>query len=84
MTILQVATPICYDQFDNAAEIVNLGIGVSIPFIDITEEKLSDLLDQVLQNDNYAKTTQKLIHYNVALNKARVLFSQVIIGFISK
>jgi len=55
-----VATPICYDQFDNAAEIVNLGVGVSIPFIDITEEKLSGLLDKVLHNDNYAKTTQKI------------------------
>ena len=38
----------------------------------------------VVLNIAYAKTTQKLIYYNVALNKARVLFSQVIIGFISK
>ena len=56
----QVATPICYDQFDNAAEIVNLGVGVSVPFIDITEEKLSGLLNEVLQNDNYAKKAQKI------------------------
>ena len=60
MYVFQVATPICYDQFDNAAEIVKLGVGVSIPFIDITEEKLSGLLDKVLHNDNYAKTTQKI------------------------
>ena len=39
---------------------MNLGIGVSIPFIDITEEKLSALLDQVLHNENYAKTMQTL------------------------
>merc|ERR1712086_802250 len=29
-----VATPICYDQFENADEIVNLGVGASLPFID--------------------------------------------------
>ena len=38
----------------------------------------------VVLNFAYAKTMQKLIHYNVALNKGHVLFSQVIIGFISK
>ena len=38
----------------------------------------------VVLNIAYAKTMQKLIHYNVALNKGHVLFSQVIIGFISK
>ena len=57
---LQVATPICYDQFDNADEIVNLGVGASLPFIDITEEKLSALLNQVLNNEKYAKNMEKL------------------------
>ena len=57
---LQVATPICYDQFENADEIVNLGVGASLRFIDITEEKLSALLNQVLNNEKYSKTMQKL------------------------
>jgi len=55
-----VATPICYDQFDNAAEIENLGVGLSVPFVDITAEKLSSLLDQVLHEEKYAKNTQKI------------------------
>jgi len=55
-----VATPICYDQFENADEIVNLGVGASLRFIDITEEKLSALLNQVLNNEKYSKTMQKL------------------------
>ena len=56
----QVATPICYDQFENADEIVNLGVGASLPFIDITEEKLSALLNQVLNEEKYSKTMQKI------------------------
>lgn len=55
-----VATPICYDQFENADEIVNLGVGASLRFIDITEEKLSALLNQVLNDEKYSKTMQKL------------------------
>ena len=42
-----IATPICYDQFDNAQEIVRLGIGKSIKFTEITEENLSEALREV-------------------------------------
>ena len=42
-----IATPICYDQFDNANEIVNLGIGKSIKFTDVTTENLSEALNEV-------------------------------------
>ena len=31
-----------------------------MPFVDITEEKLSSLLDQVLHNEKYAKSTHKI------------------------
>merc|ERR1719510_2702783 len=55
-----VATPVCYDQFDNAAEIESLGIGLSIPFTDITQEKLSTALDQVLHDEKFAKKMRTL------------------------
>ena len=42
-----VATPICYDQFDNANEIVKLGLGKSIKFTDVTTENLSEALNEV-------------------------------------
>ena len=42
-----IATPICYDQFDNANEIVKLGIGKSIKFTDVTKENLSEALNEV-------------------------------------
>ena len=42
-----IATPICYDQFDNADEIVNLGIGKSIKFTDVSTENLSEALNEV-------------------------------------
>ena len=42
-----IATPICYDQFDNANEIVKLGSGKSIKFTDVTKENLSEALNEV-------------------------------------
>lgn len=42
-----VATPICYDQFDNAAEIEKLGIGKSVRFTDIGYENLKEALNEV-------------------------------------
>jgi len=50
-----VATPICYDQFDNAKEIERLGIGMTVNFTEITEENISHALDQVLHNPKYAQ-----------------------------
>ena len=62
VVLLQVATPICYDQFANAEEIEKLGgsgayfvmspqccpgIGRSINFTDITGPKLAEILHQV-------------------------------------
>ena len=58
--LLQVATPVCYDQFDNAAEIERLGIGLSIPFTDITQEKLSSALDRVLHDEKFATKMRTL------------------------
>jgi len=45
-----LATPICYDQFDNAAEIESLGVGRSVKFTDITENNLKQALVEVLDN----------------------------------
>ena len=42
-----LATPICYDQFDNAAEVERLGVGRAIKFTELTQENLSSALDQV-------------------------------------
>ena len=42
-----LATPICYDQFDNAAEIESLGVGRSVKFTDITENNLKQALVEV-------------------------------------
>ena len=44
-----VATPICYDQFDNAAEIESLSIGKSIKFTDITFDNLKEALTEVMK-----------------------------------
>lgn len=48
-----VATPICYDQFANAAEVEKLGIGLSVKFTDITGPGLARILDQVLHEPKY-------------------------------
>jgi hypothetical protein len=48
-----IATPICYDQFANADEIVKMGIGLSVKFTDITEPILSDLIDKVMHCPEY-------------------------------
>eukprot|EP00091_Calanus_sinicus_P008624 TRINITY_DN20763_c0_g1_i1.p1 TRINITY_DN20763_c0_g1~~TRINITY_DN20763_c0_g1_i1.p1 ORF type:complete len:146 (-),score=48.68 TRINITY_DN20763_c0_g1_i1:130-567(-) len=50
-----VATPICYDQFANAKEIADLGIGEVINFTEITEENMSKALDQVLHRPKYTE-----------------------------
>ena len=51
-----VATPICYDQFDNAAEIESLAIGKSIKFTEITFDNLKEALTEVMKyNHNNIK-----------------------------
>ena len=55
-----VATPICYDQFDNAAEIESLGIGKSIKFTDITMENMTEALSEILNNPKYKETAKKI------------------------
>jgi len=55
-----IATPICYDQFDNASEIVKLGIGKSIKFTDVTTENLSEALNEVLTDKTYKEQAVKL------------------------
>ena len=55
-----VATPICYDQFDNAAEIESLGIGKSIKFTDITMENMTEALSEILNNTIFKETAKKI------------------------
>ena len=55
-----VATPICYDQFDNAAEIESLGIGKSIKFTEITLENMTEALSQILNNPKFKETAKKI------------------------
>jgi len=55
-----VATPICYDQFANAKEIEDLGIGKVINFTDITEENISQALDQVLHEPKYSEKVKSV------------------------
>ena len=55
-----VATPICYDQFDNAAEIEALGIGKSIKFTDITLENMTEALSEILYNPKFKETAMKI------------------------
>ena len=43
-----VVTPICYDQFANADEVVKLGIGKSVKFTDITVDNLTEALSEVI------------------------------------
>jgi len=50
-----VATPICYDQFANADEIEKMGIGKTVKFTEITEDNISQAIDQVLHNPEYAR-----------------------------
>merc|ERR1719166_508755 len=55
-----VATPICYDQFDNAAEIESLAIGKSIKFTEITVDNLKEALTEVLSNTQIRLQSEKL------------------------
>ena len=55
-----VATPICYDQFDNAAEVESLGIGKSIKFTDITLENMTEALSQVLTETKFKDNAKRI------------------------
>jgi len=55
-----VVTPICYDQFANADEVVKLGIGKSVKFTDITFDNLSEALTEVLNNPSYKNQAKKI------------------------
>ena len=55
-----VATPICYDQFDNAKEIETLGIGKSINFTDITLDNMTEALSEVLDNLTFKENAKKI------------------------
>jgi len=55
-----VATPICYDQFDNAAEIESLAIGKSIKFTEITVDNLKEALTEVLSNTQIRLQSKKI------------------------
>jgi len=55
-----MATPICYDQYDNAKEIERLGIGRCINFTDITETTLSEALDQVLHDPSISERSRSI------------------------
>ena len=58
--IPMVATPICYDQFDNAAEIESLGIGKSIKFTEITLENMTEALSEILNNSKFKEAAKKI------------------------
>merc|ERR1712117_670469 len=55
-----VATPICYDQFANADEVVKLGIGKSVKFTDITVDNLTEALSEVLTNDSFKQKSKQI------------------------
>lgn len=48
-----LVVPIYGDQKLNAAAAVNNGYGLSLPYIELTEEKLSIILNELLNNPKY-------------------------------
>ncbi|CAH1381348.1 unnamed protein product [Tenebrio molitor] len=60
-----LAIPIMGDQNLNAQQIVNQGIGLSMSFQEITEEALTDKINELLTNPEYtknAKSKSKVFH----------------------
>ncbi|XP_066252398.1 UDP-glycosyltransferase UGT5-like [Euwallacea similis] len=53
-----LALPVMGDQKMNAARIVAKGMGVSIPFAEITEKRLTEALELVLEDPKYKETVE--------------------------
>jgi hypothetical protein len=53
-----LAIPIAGDQKLNARQIVNMGIGLTIGYQEITEEALSNKINQLLSNPNFLKNAK--------------------------
>jgi glucuronosyltransferase len=56
----QVVIPVAGDQPANGAESERLGVGISVPFRDVTEENLSSALRTVLTDPSYLKASAEL------------------------
>jgi|FrelakmetLWP11LW_1041352.scaffolds.fasta_scaffold154821_1 UDP:flavonoid glycosyltransferase YjiC (YdhE family) len=48
------------DQFANGQEADRLGFGVHIPFLDLTEKKLSEGLKKVIEEPTHAQNARNL------------------------
>jgi zeaxanthin glucosyltransferase len=69
----QVAIPVTVDQPGVAARIAEKKVGVSVPLKELSESRLSLLLDQVLNGPTYrhnARYVQKVIAQTDGLSKA--------------
>jgi zeaxanthin glucosyltransferase len=55
----QLAIPVTFDQPGVAARIAAKKTGVTIPFVDLTSERLSTLLDEVLNSAIYGQNARK-------------------------
>jgi MGT family glycosyltransferase len=69
----QLAIPVTFEQPGVAARIAAKKTGVTIPFVDLTSERLSTLLDEVLNSSIYrenARNFQKIISKTNGLSTA--------------
>ncbi|KAG5880371.1 hypothetical protein JTB14_029497 [Gonioctena quinquepunctata] len=60
-----IAIPIFGDQFANADSAKQLGYGLVLPLTDISEEKISSLLDEIISNPTYRENVRarsKVMH----------------------
>lgn len=55
-----LVTPMAHDQFDNAARVVRLGVGASLPFERVTVPRLTELLGTLARETRYATTAAAL------------------------
>lgn len=65
------------DQFANGQEAERLGFGLHIPFLELTEEKLLEALNRIIQEPGFSQTAKTL---GVALvDQVKISFTEHII-----
>jgi zeaxanthin glucosyltransferase len=66
-----IAIPITFDQPAVAARVVRTGTGRTIPFLDLTVDRLRQEIGEVLTNPSYRSTSQMLQKQILATNGVR-------------
>ena len=65
------------DQFANGQEAERLGFGLHIPFLELTEEKLLEALNRIIQEPGFSQTAKTL--GGALVDQVKISFTEHII-----